>query len=235
MSQPANGAGQATAASAPVGRPRSGGRQRPGGTPREEILDAAAELFTSRGYAATSTRLIADAVGIRQASLYYHVSNKEELLEELLAETVRPSLAFAASLDADGTIAADAKLFALAAYDTGVLCGGRWNLGALYLLPEIRGERFAVFRAERAALRACYTRLIAQAIDQSAEPVPAAATVIPAAELTDLVFGLVESVITLRSERDLTDLEAIADRVACGALRLVGVPAARITELLHHR
>ena len=46
-------------ATAPVGRPRSGGRQRPGGTPREEILDAAAELFTSRGYAATSTRMIA--------------------------------------------------------------------------------------------------------------------------------------------------------------------------------
>ena len=33
---PPTGPGSATA---PVGRPRSGGRQRPGGTPREEILD----------------------------------------------------------------------------------------------------------------------------------------------------------------------------------------------------
>lgn len=204
---------------APVGRPRSGGRQRPGGTPREEILDAAAELFTSRGYAATSTRMIADAVGVRQASLYYHFHSKEELLEELLAETVRPSLAFAAGLD--GEAAADASLFSLAAYDTAVLCGGRWNLGALYLLPEVRGERFAHFRLERAELRATYVALIRDL----AAPAEAAD------ELADLVFGLVESVITIRSEREVADVEAMALRVAAGCLRLVGVPPARISEL----
>jgi AcrR family transcriptional regulator len=207
-------------ATAPVGRPRSGGRQRPGGTPREEILDAAAELFTSRGYAATSTRMIADAVGIRQASLYYHFASKEELLEELLAGTVRPSLAFAAALEADAT-APDSRLFSLAAFDTGVLCGGRWNLGALYLLPEVRGERFAHFRRERAELRAAYATLIRDlaAPDAAAD------------ELADLVFGLVESVITIRSEREVVDVEAMALRVASGCLRLVGVPAGRIAAL----
>jgi AcrR family transcriptional regulator len=203
---------------APVGRPRSGDRQRPGGTPREEILDAAAELFTRRGYAATSTRMIAEAVGIRQASLYYHVSSKEELLEELLTETVRPSLAFAAS---QGSAPADAQLFALAAFDTAVLCGGRWNLGTLYLLPEVRGERFADFRADRAELRACYTRLIERAADPE----------LPRDGLADLVFGLVESVITLRSEGGISPVEAVAERVAAGCLRLIGVPASRIGQL----
>lgn len=201
-------------ASAPVGRPRSGGRQRPGGTPREEILDAAAELFTSRGYAATSTRMIADAVGIRQASLYYHFTSKEELLGELLAGTVRPSLAFAASLE-DAPSTAEAKLFALAAYDTEVLCGGRWNLGALYLLPEVRGERFEHFRKERAELRAAYAALIRALTDPDDA----------ADELTDLVFGLVESVITIRSEREVPDVKAMAHRVASGCLRLVGAQA----------
>ena len=227
MSQPVNGASPA-----PVGRPRSGGRQqRPGGTPREEILDAAAELFTRRGYAATSTRMIAEAVGIRQASLYYHVTSKEELLEELLAETVRPSLTFAAALDADGGTPADAQLFSLAAFDTGVLCGGRWNLGALYLLPEVRGERFAEFRADRAALRAAYTRLIGR-LTPGTDLTPAENT---GDGLTDLVFGLVESVITLRSEHEITDVETIAQRVAAGCLRLVAVPGARIAELLADR
>jgi AcrR family transcriptional regulator len=202
-----------------VGRPRSGGRQRPGGTPREEILDAAAELFTSRGFAATSTRMIADAVGIRQASLYYHFTSKEELLEELLAGTVRPSLVFAAGLSE--TPAADAGLFSLAAYDTAVLCGGRWNLGALYLLPEVKGERFARFRAERAELRAAYVALI-RSLAGLAEA---------ADDLADLVFGLVESVITIRSERETVDVDAMALRVATGCLRLVGVPAPRIAEL----
>lgn len=202
----------------PVGRPRSSERQRPGGTPREEILDAAAELFTSRGYAATSTRTIAEAVGIRQASLYYHVASKEELLEELLAETVRPSLAFAAALDPADP--AEARLFALAVYDTAVLSGGRWNLGALYLLPEVRGERFARFRADRAELRAGYARLISELSGESADE-----------GLTDLVFGLVESVIQIRSEREISDVEQLAERVAAGCLRLVGVPAPRIAEL----
>jgi AcrR family transcriptional regulator len=206
---------------APVGRPRSGDRQRPGRTPREEILDAAAELFTSRGYAATSTRMIADAVGIRQASLYYHFTSKEELLEELLAGTVRPSLAFAEALEADADRPADARLFALAAFDTGVLCGGRWNLGALYLLPELRGERFEVFRQERAQLRAGYAGLIRELMPEEAD-----------GELADLVFGLVESVITIRSEREVTDVDVMARKVALGCLRLVGISPARISQLL---
>ena len=39
--------------------------------PREQVLHAAAQLFVTKGFAATSTREIADKVGIRQASLYY--------------------------------------------------------------------------------------------------------------------------------------------------------------------
>lgn len=47
---------------------------------RERLLDAAAELFSRNGYAATSTRAIADILGIRKASIYYHIENKEDLL-----------------------------------------------------------------------------------------------------------------------------------------------------------
>ena len=43
------------------GRPRLVEPKRRGETAREEILDAAAELFTSHGYTGTSTRMIADA------------------------------------------------------------------------------------------------------------------------------------------------------------------------------
>lgn len=45
-----------------------------------ELLDAAARLFASRGYAATSMRDIAEAVNMLSGSLYYHFSSKEELL-----------------------------------------------------------------------------------------------------------------------------------------------------------
>lgn len=238
MGQPSPGRSRPQKANAPVGRPRSGDRQRPGQTAREEILDAAAELFTRHGYAATSTRTIAEAVGIRQASLYYHFASKEELLEELLEQTVHPTLLFAASL-LTGSDPADARLFELAAYDTQVLCGGPWNLGALYLLPEVRDERFNRFRADRAELRAGYGQLIAAALEESAVPDagpdagggPGGGPGTDDDGLVDLVFGLVESVIPIRSEREVVDVQAMALRVASGCLRLIGVPAARISAL----
>lgn len=41
------------------------------------ILDAARELFLKNGYAATSTRDIAKAIGITQPALYHHFKDKE--------------------------------------------------------------------------------------------------------------------------------------------------------------
>lgn len=51
---------------------------------RAEILDCAAKLFREKGYASTSMRDIAKAVGIQGASLYNHIESKQELLSELL-------------------------------------------------------------------------------------------------------------------------------------------------------
>jgi TetR/AcrR family transcriptional regulator, cholesterol catabolism regulator len=52
---------------------------------RQSILHAAAGLFRQRGYAAVSLRDIAEAVGMKTGSLYYHFSSKESLVEEILA------------------------------------------------------------------------------------------------------------------------------------------------------
>jgi AcrR family transcriptional regulator len=51
---------------------------------RQAILHAAAGLFRQRGYAAVSLRDIAEAVGMKTGSLYYHFSSKESLVEEIL-------------------------------------------------------------------------------------------------------------------------------------------------------
>jgi AcrR family transcriptional regulator len=47
---------------------------------REDLLDASARLFGAHGYASTSVRDIANAVGMLPGSLYYHFKSKEELL-----------------------------------------------------------------------------------------------------------------------------------------------------------
>jgi len=44
------------------------------------VLDAAAALFREKGFSETTTREIAARLNIHQASLYYHMSGKEELL-----------------------------------------------------------------------------------------------------------------------------------------------------------
>ncbi|MEV0569130.1 helix-turn-helix domain-containing protein [Dactylosporangium sp. NPDC050588] len=196
-----------------VGRPRSGARRLPAGTAREEILDAAAELFSERGYAATSTRMIAEMVGVRQASLYYHFSTKEQILAELLESTVRPSLTYAEQLAQQALSPADA-LRALVRYDVGILLGARWNVGILYALPEIATEPFTRFRAEREQLRAAYRRLVAAVAGTSTVDVTG-----------DLVFGMVESVIGMR--RDLPALpppDQLQQSVAEAALRLAACP-----------
>jgi len=46
---------------------------------QERLLDTAAELFAQRGYAGVSMRDIARAVGITQAAIYHHFSNKDAL------------------------------------------------------------------------------------------------------------------------------------------------------------
>ncbi|HEX2029840.1 MAG TPA: TetR/AcrR family transcriptional regulator [Actinomycetota bacterium] len=47
---------------------------------RDFFLERAAELFSERGYHATSMRDIAEAIGIRAPSLYAHIQRKEDLL-----------------------------------------------------------------------------------------------------------------------------------------------------------
>jgi AcrR family transcriptional regulator len=51
---------------------------------REEILVAAAQIFSQKGFHATSMQDIAGAVNLQKASLYYHVSSKQEILVDLL-------------------------------------------------------------------------------------------------------------------------------------------------------
>lgn len=47
---------------------------------RERVLNAAEHLFSERGYAPVTLRDIADQLGMKQASLYYHVPGGKEAL-----------------------------------------------------------------------------------------------------------------------------------------------------------
>ncbi|MQY15224.1 hypothetical protein SRB5_54030 [Streptomyces sp. RB5] len=54
------------------------------GSSRERILAAATRLFAERGYDATSTRAIGEAVGLNIATVAYHVGGKPELYRAVM-------------------------------------------------------------------------------------------------------------------------------------------------------
>lgn len=55
-------------------------------TPRyHELLDAAARVFTARGYDATTVGAITDEAGVSRATLYVYFSSKEEVFAALAA------------------------------------------------------------------------------------------------------------------------------------------------------
>lgn len=205
-----------------VGRPRAD-RLRPesGRPPREELLSAAAELFTVQGYAATTTRAVAERAGMRQATMYHYFGGKEQLLAELLESTVAPSLALARRLLAETDRPAARRLWELCRSDVLLLCGGPYNLGALYLLPEVSGPRFAQFRRTRGELKDAYRLLL------GATSVGAALAGNPAGlELrNDLVFGLIEGVMLIHRSDPGRAVTVFAEATADAALRIAGVDA----------
>ena len=58
------------------------------GNTKQEILEAALELFSVQGFEATSISQIASAVGIRKASLYSHFENKQAILDALVQDVL---------------------------------------------------------------------------------------------------------------------------------------------------
>lgn len=51
---------------------------------RNEILDAADELFAQKGFDGTSTNDILEKVGIARGTLYYHFKSKEDIMDALI-------------------------------------------------------------------------------------------------------------------------------------------------------
>ncbi|MDK2943235.1 MAG: TetR/AcrR family transcriptional regulator, biofilm operon repressor [Acetobacterium sp.] len=55
-------------------------------TTKEKIVDEALSLFSIYGFKATTVKAIADAVGIKDSSLYKHFSSKKEIFDTIVEE-----------------------------------------------------------------------------------------------------------------------------------------------------
>ena len=71
---------------------------------KNEILDAAEELFAAKGYDATSTGDILERVGIARGTLYYHFQSKEEILDALIGRIKQALIARARRIAEDQSV-----------------------------------------------------------------------------------------------------------------------------------
>ena len=55
---------------------------------RREIVHAASSVFKERGFHSTTLGHVAERLGVDRASLYYYYSSKEELFQDIVADTV---------------------------------------------------------------------------------------------------------------------------------------------------
>ena len=81
---------------------------------RAQILGVARELFVTQGFAATTTRELAERLGFTKAALYYHFRTKDDLLSALTAPLVERMRALVTGTPLEAT--SSARRAVLAAY-----------------------------------------------------------------------------------------------------------------------
>jgi AcrR family transcriptional regulator len=62
-------------------------------TTRERIMEAAAKLFSEKGYAGTTTRAIAEMADVNEVTLFRHFGTKENLAQEIMDQLGGPAIA----------------------------------------------------------------------------------------------------------------------------------------------
>jgi AcrR family transcriptional regulator len=121
---------------------------------REALLSAAARLFVEKGFAATTTRDIAKAVGMRSGSPFYHFRSKQELLKAAMIGGLEAGYQRLITATAGITDSSDAEqcLRAMIRAHLGNLLEGECPA------PMLLGETRALDKADRAEIAAAFDR-----------------------------------------------------------------------------
>ncbi|MGE3286615.1 MAG: TetR/AcrR family transcriptional regulator [Pseudonocardia sp.] len=140
-----------------------------------ELLEHAARLFATQGYANTSFQDIADSMGISRPALYHYVSNKEEILAALVRDVLERVVEILQEESAREDLAEDERV--VAAFRRIVVNNAR-NTTRFRLLdrsePDLPAEIAAMHQQARRTVLALLTRMIEQAVEAGRfRPLPA--------------------------------------------------------------
>ncbi len=161
MTSPAaNDEAPTTAPARRRGRPRASGRATELDA-KDEILRAAATLFSQQGIGATRLTDIAAAIGVTPPSIYFHFDNLDAIVGTLLDYVVVESSAFATSVRSEPGDAAH-RLHALIAQHVERLTRGPFDLWFVAGLTEHEARRFPGVSRRANAWRRAVASLVAE-------------------------------------------------------------------------
>jgi AcrR family transcriptional regulator len=200
-------------------------------TTRDQILREAARLFVERGFHGASTRDIADAVGIRQPSLFHHFASKRAIMDELLAHNLEPGWRAAIEMAAADE-AASVRLYRYLRADTAALLASPYDLSGLFD-RVIDDPGFAAHRERYEELLAAVAQVVHQGID-GGEFLPMGAAFVAAA-----IDGINENTIRVAAHPDRgllsrfppVDRDGLPDQVATFVLRAILRQPSRVDRI----
>lgn len=196
----------------------------PGVTTREAILREASKLFARKGYSATSTREIAEAVGISQPSLFHHFDSKASIVSELIGHNLtEPARVACALAEQDGP--ASERLFLYLVYDLTHILGSPYNLAGLDPDVVLAGPKFRHWQQMQQSLRDARKQMIADGI-ASGEFIE-----MPVELVHHAVTGLILGVISGFSGKPAANPAEVAESVAVFVLRGLLRDATRLATL----
>lgn len=194
-----------------VGRPRANS-QLAEISARDDIIRASASLFAEFGFKGTSTRKIAETVGIRQPSLFHHFKKKDDILRALIDQSRNAVITYFEEIDYNGD--ARVEFYQLMIRDFYFLATEPWHINKIMNLPEVRNGPFKdIIENDRARFLASYKKLIFIGKDQGW-------FVVPNLEIAaNTIFGMGESIWSWHDRKSDIPAIDIAENIADMAIK----------------
>lgn len=130
---------------------------------RQRILFVAADLFAQQGFHGTTTRQIADAVGIRQPSLFHHFASKAAIAAAILDWDLGRALPRVREIASQAESAA-VRLYRYLQFDVRHLTSAPYNLSAVYNEEVIGSPEFVTWAKQRDELHLVVQNIVAEGI-----------------------------------------------------------------------
>jgi len=190
---------------------------------RDQILTVASNLFSLHGYFGTTTREIAQAVGVRQPSLFHHFESKAAIMEALLEYDLARSVPERERI-ARSTESAAARLYRYLFDEVTHIAGSRYNLAGVYTQEVRASPEFEKWHRRRRRLHRAIERILRDGV-RSGEFVAFETYFV-----RESILGILGRTLTTYSGGQQPFDPGLPDQVATLVLRALLVDPSRLAE-----